>query len=76
MAADARRRDRPAAGSAGHGHRWTGTYYGQLRADWRVNAHASVALEYVHYTAGASLRAAGAHNSDCLGLELELDLAW
>lgn len=65
--------DLPVAGTAGRGHRWTGSY-GQLRADWRVDAHTSVALEYVHYAAGASLRAAGAHDSDYLGLEL--GLAW
>ncbi|WP_028006931.1 alginate export family protein [Solimonas flava] len=65
--------DLPVAGTAGRGHRWTGSY-SQLRADWRVNAHASLALEYVHYAAGASLRAAGAHDSDYLGLEL--GLAW
>ncbi|MDG2524234.1 alginate export family protein [Stenotrophomonas sp. HITSZ_GD] len=63
----------PLAGTAGTGKRWTGAYY-QVRADVRLAAQLSCALEAVHFQAGSSLRASGAHDADFLGLELRA--AW
>jgi hypothetical protein len=58
------------AGTAGTGSRWTGVY-SQLRADYAFNANLSGALEAVHYAVGDTIRAAGGHDSNYLGLELK-----
>ncbi len=58
------------AGTAGTGSRWSGVYT-QLRADYAFNAHVSGAIEAVHYKIGDTLRAAGGHDSNYLGLELK-----
>ncbi|HEX7821682.1 MAG TPA: alginate export family protein [Sphingobium sp.] len=54
--------------TAGQGSRWTGAY-GQLRTDWAATAHVSLALEAVHFAIGDTLRAAGGHDGNYLGLE-------
>jgi hypothetical protein len=57
------------ANTAGHGDPWTGLYE-QLRLDWVMTKNISSALEAVHFQIGNSLRAAGGHDSDYLGLEI------
>ncbi|MDE1150005.1 MAG: alginate export family protein [Azospirillaceae bacterium] len=59
------------AGTAGKGTPWTGIY-GQLRADYAVTANLTTAVEAVHYVIGDTLRRAGGHDSDYLGIELKL----
>ena len=61
--------DIPVANSAGHGDPWTGLYE-QLRLDWTMTKNLSSAVEAVHFQIGDSLRAAGGHDSDYLGVEL------
>lgn len=58
------------AGTAGTGSRWSGVYT-QLRADYVFNANLTGAMEAVHYKIGDTLRAAGGHDSNYLGLELK-----
>jgi hypothetical protein len=58
------------AGTAGVGSRWTGVY-SQLRADYIFNANLTGALEAVHYSIGDTVRNAGGHDSNYLGLELK-----
>ncbi len=57
------------ADTAGHGELWTGLYE-QLRLDWAMTKNMSSALEAVHFQIGNSLRAAGAQDSDYLGVEI------
>jgi len=54
--------------TAGRGDSWTGTYQ-QMRLDWAVTANVASAVEAVHFQIGDSLRAAGGHDSDYLGVE-------
>ena len=63
----------PVAGTAGKGSAWTGAY-AQLRVDYRFNPNLTGALEAVHYKIGDTLRQAGGHDSDYLGLELKYSL--
>ncbi len=58
----------PIAKTAGMPGRHTGAY-GEFRADWKITPHYSAALEAVHYTIGKSIREAGGHNADYLGIE-------
>jgi hypothetical protein len=60
----------PIAGTAGHPGRYTGTY-GQLRTDWAVTPHYSVALEAVHFAVSDVIRRAGGHDGDYLGAEIK-----
>ncbi|KVC77361.1 alginate export family protein [Burkholderia ubonensis] len=60
----------PVAGTAGHGTRWTGAY-AQVRADYTFNSHLTGAVEGVYYAVGDTIRAAGGHNSEYLGVELK-----
>ena len=60
----------PVAGTAGRPGRYTGTY-GQLRADWVVTRHISLALEAVHFAIGTSVRDAGGHDSNYVGVEFK-----
>src|SRR5262249_14253090 len=60
----------PVPGTAGRGDRWTGAY-GQLRADYRVNANLTSAIEAVHFGVGDALRRAGGHDSDYVGIEVK-----
>jgi hypothetical protein len=56
------------AGTAGKRGRYTGTY-GELRADWTVTPHYSVALEAAHYMIANAIRQAGGHGANYLGIE-------
>ncbi|MDE1166709.1 MAG: alginate export family protein [Pseudomonas sp.] len=58
------------AGTAGQGGRWTGAY-GQVRTDYAFNSNLTGAIEAVHYEAGQTLRDAGGHDSDYVGVELK-----
>jgi hypothetical protein len=60
----------PVPGTAGLGSRWTGVY-GQLRADYAFNSHLTGAVEAVHYKVGNTIRRAGRHDSDYLGIEMK-----
>ncbi|TDV33782.1 alginate export protein [Paraburkholderia caballeronis] len=57
-------------GTAGRGSLWTGAY-GQLRADYAFNANLAGAVEAVYYQVGSTIRDAGGHNSEYLGIELK-----
>lgn len=63
----------PVAGTAGKGSAWTGAY-AQVRMDYRFNRNLTGALEAVHYKIGDTIRQAGGHDSDYLGLELKYSL--
>src|SRR6516162_7961508 len=54
------------AGSAGL---WTGAY-GQIRAEYAFNSHLSGAIEAVYFGVGGTIRRAGGHDSDYVGVEL------
>lgn len=58
------------AGTAGRGSPWSG-FYTQLRADYAFNANLTGAVEFVDFRIGDTLRQAGAHDSDYLGIELK-----
>lgn len=60
----------PVAGTAGRGNSWTGSYL-QARADYAIDGHASAAMEMAHYQIGSTLRQAGGHDSDYVGLEFK-----
>jgi hypothetical protein len=60
----------PVAGTAGRPGRYTGTYF-QIRADYAITTYSSAALELVHFAIGDTLRRAGGHDSDYMGLELK-----
>ena len=60
----------PIAGTAGGGRRWTGSY-AQLRMDYAVDRNLGTALEAVTYKVGDTVRQAGGHDSNYLGLELK-----
>lgn len=61
----------PVAGTAGQGNRWTGAY-GQIRTDYAFTDNLSGAIEAVHYDVGQTIRDAGGHDSNYLGVELKL----
>ena len=63
----------PLAGTAGRGSRWSGSYV-QGRADYIFDANLTGAVEAVHYDIGDTIRQAGGHDSDYLGVEMKL--AW
>jgi Alginate export len=56
--------------TAGRPGKYTGTY-GQLRADYLLDSHISLALEVVHFTIAESIRDAGGHDSDYVGAEFK-----
>ncbi|MGO4712613.1 alginate export family protein [Bradyrhizobium sp. 2TAF24] len=60
----------PVAGTAGRGSAWSGVYT-QLRADYAFNANLTGAVEFVDFRIGDTLRQAGGHDSDYLGIELK-----
>ncbi|WP_122664235.1 alginate export family protein [Pseudomonas viridiflava] len=61
----------PVAGTANRGDRWTGAY-GQLRTDYAFTPNLTGAIEAVHYDIGQTLRDAGGHDSNYLGVELKM----
>jgi hypothetical protein len=65
--------DIPVAGTAGQPGSWTG-WYAQLRADYRVSANVTTAVETVHFEVGDVIRRAGGVNSDYIGIEAKF--AW
>lgn len=65
--------DIPVPGTAGRGGRYTGSY-GQLRVDWAATAHYAFAVEAVHFAVGKTLREAGAHDANYVGVEMRY--AW
>lgn len=60
----------PIANTAGRGSLWSGAY-AQLRTDYAFNANLTGAIEAVYYQIGSTVRAAGGHNSEYLGVELK-----
>lgn len=63
--------DIPVAGTAGRPGSYTGTY-GQVRLDWALTPQAAFAVEAVHFDVRETLREAGGHDSDYLGVEMKL----
>jgi hypothetical protein len=64
--------DIPVPGTAGKGSRWTGLYQ-QIRADYSFNANVTGAIEAVHYDVGETIREAGGHDSEYVGVEFKVD---
>src|SRR4051812_7727956 len=60
----------PLPDTAGRGRRWSGVY-GQTRADYAFDTHLTGAVEFVRYEVGDTIRRAGGHNSNYLGVELK-----
>jgi hypothetical protein len=61
--------DVPVPDTAGHGGRYVGTY-GQFRADCGLTPHIALALEAVHFSAGATVASVGDHDTDYFGAEV------
>jgi hypothetical protein len=59
----------PVAGTAGSPGKYTGTY-GQLRFDWAVTSHSSVAVEAVRFDVSDVIRRAGGRDGDYIGVQL------
>ena len=49
--------------------RYTGTY-GELRGDWTITPHYSVAFDAVHYAIGTAIRQAGGRDANYLGVQV------
>jgi alginate export protein len=62
--------DIPIPGTAGRPGAYTGSY-GQARVDWAIDRATSFAVEAVHFQIGDALRAAGAHDSNYIGVEIK-----
>ena len=60
--------DIPVPGTAGRGGAYTGTYV-QGRVDWQIAPQVSAAIEAVHFAVADSIREAGGHDGNYLGLE-------
>jgi hypothetical protein len=61
--------DVPVPGTAGRGSRYVGTY-GQLRADCGLTPHIALALEAVHFSAGATVISVGGHDTNYFNAEV------
>jgi hypothetical protein len=61
--------DVPIPDTAGRGGRYVGTY-GQFRADWGLTPHTALALEAVHFVAGATVVSVGGRDTNYLGIEV------
>jgi hypothetical protein len=61
--------DVPVPDTAGRGGRYVGTY-GQFRADWGLTPHIGLALEVVHFSAGATVVSAGGRDTNYFGAEV------
>lgn len=61
--------DVPVPGTAGHGSHYVGTY-GQFRADYNVTPRIALALEYVHFSVGATVVSVGGHDTDYFAAEV------
>lgn len=60
--------DVPVPDTAGRGGRYVGTY-AQFRADCGLTPHIALALEAVHFAAGATVVSVGGHDTNYLGIE-------
>jgi hypothetical protein len=61
--------DVPLPESARHGSHYVGTY-GQFRADYNLTPHIALALEYVHFSVGATVVSVGGHDTNYFGAEV------
>ncbi len=61
--------DVPVPDTAGRGGRYVGTY-GQFRADCGLTPHIALALEAVHFSAGATVLSVGGHDTNYFGAEV------
>jgi hypothetical protein len=61
--------DIPVPGTAGQPGSYTETY-GQLRVDWTMTPHSSIAVEAVRFDVSDVIRRAGGRDSDYLGVQL------
>jgi hypothetical protein len=61
--------DVPVPDTPGRGGRYVGTY-GQFRADCGLTPHIALALEAVHFLAGATIVSVGGHDTNYLGAEV------
>ena len=61
--------DVPLLGTAGRGGRYVGTY-AQIRTDCSLTPHIALALEAVHFAAGATVVAVGGHDTNYLRIEV------
>ena len=59
----------PIGGTAGRPGRYTGMY-GEIRGDWTITPHYSVAFDAVRYAIGDAIREAGGHDANYLAVEL------
>jgi hypothetical protein len=59
----------PLPGTAGVPGRYTGAY-GELRGDWTITPHYSVAFDAVHYAIGTAIRQAGGRDANYLGVQV------
>jgi hypothetical protein len=64
--------DVPVPDSAGRGSRYVGTY-GQFRVDCGLTPHIALALEAVHFSAGATVVSVGGHDTNYFGAEVRYD---
>lgn len=60
--------DVPIPDTAGRGGRYVGTY-SQFRGDWGLTPHIALAVEAVHFIAGATVVSVGGHDTNYLGVE-------
>jgi hypothetical protein len=60
--------DVPVPGTAGRGGRYVGAY-GQFRAECGLTPHVALALEAVHFSAGATVVSARGHDTNYFGAE-------
>ena len=56
-------------GTAGILGRYTGTY-GEVRGDWKITPHYSVAINAVHFVVQSAIRQAGGHDANYLGIQV------
>jgi hypothetical protein len=61
--------DVPVPDTAGRGGRYVGTY-GQFRADCGLTPHIELALQAVHFAAGATVVSVGGHDTNYFGAEV------
>lgn len=60
----------PVQGTAGQRGRWSGAYE-QVRADYRIDANLTTAVEAVHFGVGDVIRRAGGRDGNYVGVELK-----
>jgi hypothetical protein len=60
----------PVAGTVGRPNRYTGTY-GQIRGEYILSSHLSLALEALHFAIADAIRGAGGHDGNYVGVEFK-----